>query len=70
MVRGRFSDRPFIDLGALDADKLDYMARDCYMAGLAMPIDTERLLEKLCVVNVPATDLPEYTKAKHLRENQ
>ena len=73
VVRGRFSDRPFMNeiiSGALDADKLDYMSRDCYMAGLAMPIDTERLLEKLCVVNVPAPHLAEYMDVKDLPENQ
>jgi deoxynucleoside triphosphate triphosphohydrolase SAMHD1 len=72
-VRGRFSDRPFLNeiiSGALDADKLDYMSRDCYMAGLAMPIDTERLLEKLCVVNVPAPHLEEYKLSMDLPENQ
>jgi hypothetical protein len=73
VVRGRFSDRPFMNeiiSGALDADKLDYMSRDCYMAGLAMPIDTERLLEKLCVVNVPAPHLAEYMEIRDLPENQ
>jgi len=73
VVRGRFSDRPFMNdiiSGALDADKLDYMSRDCYMAGLAMPIDTERLLEKLCVVNVPAPHLAEYMGVKDLPTNQ
>ncbi|MGP0018508.1 MAG: HD domain-containing protein [Candidatus Sulfotelmatobacter sp.] len=74
IVRGRFPDRPFMNdiiSGAVDADKLDYMSRDCYMAGLAMPIDVERLLEKLCVVNVPVEQLPdpEYqTKYKLLPE--
>jgi HD superfamily phosphohydrolase len=73
VVRGRFSDRPFMNeiiSGALDADKLDYMSRDCYMAGLAMPIDTERLLEKLCVVNVPVPHLAEYMEVKNLPTNQ
>lgn len=73
VVRGRFSDQPFMNeviSGALDADKLDYMSRDCYMAGLAMPIDTERLLEKLCVVNVPSPHLAEYMDVKGLPENQ
>ena len=62
IVRGRFADRPFMNdiiSGAVDADKLDYMSRDCYMAGLAMPIDVERLLEKLCVVNVQVERLPD-----------
>jgi len=73
VVRGRFPDRPFMNeiiSGALDADKLDYMPRDCYMAGLAMPIDTDRLLEKLCVVNVPAPHLKEYMGVEGLPANQ
>jgi deoxynucleoside triphosphate triphosphohydrolase SAMHD1 len=45
--------------GALDADKLDYMPRDCYMAGLPMPVDVDRLLEKVEVVRVPVAQLPE-----------
>jgi HD superfamily phosphohydrolase len=66
IVRGRFSDRPFMNeiiSGALDVDKLDYMSRDCYMAGLAVPIDVERLLEKMCVVTVPASEFPEYAES-------
>lgn len=73
VLRGRFSDRPFLNeiiSGSLDADKLDYMSRDCYMAGLAMPIDTERLLEKLCVVNVPAPHLEDYMESMGISENQ
>lgn len=73
IVRGRLSDRPFMNeiiSGALDADKLDYMSRDCYMAGLAMPIDTERLLEKLCVVGVPASHLGEYSESMSLHRDQ
>lgn len=46
------------------------MSRDSYMAGLAMPIDTERLLENLCIVNVPASDLDEYKSALDLPESQ
>jgi hypothetical protein len=47
--------RPFLGeiiSGAVDADKLDYMARDCYLAGLPMPVDVERLLQKLQAVGV------------------
>lgn len=44
-------------LGALvssqvDADKLDYMARDAYHAGLPIDFDTERLISKLEAVRV------------------
>ena len=38
----KFKTRPFLSeiiSGVVDADKLDYMARDCYMAGLPMPVD-------------------------------
>ena len=58
----RTAQRPFLTeiiSGAVDADKLDYMPRDCYMAGLPMPIDVDRLLEKLHVVRVPANSLPQ-----------
>jgi HD superfamily phosphohydrolase len=44
--------------GAMDADKLDYMPRDCYMAGLPMPVDVDRMLEKVHVVRVPVKRLP------------
>jgi deoxynucleoside triphosphate triphosphohydrolase SAMHD1 len=57
----RFAHRPFLSeiiSGSVDADKLDYMARDCYMAGLPMPVDVERLLQKVQVVSVLASDLP------------
>lgn len=70
---GRLSDRPFLNdiiSGTLDADKLDYMSRDCYMAGLAMPIDTERILEKLNVVTIPAQELSEYTASADLSSQQ
>ncbi len=45
--------------GALDADKLDYIPRDCYMAGLPMPVDVDRILEKIHMVPVPLKQLPE-----------
>lgn len=45
--------------GALDSDKLDYMPRDCYMAGLPMPVDVDRILEKIEVVRVPISHLPD-----------
>lgn len=73
IVRGKFIDRPFMNeiiSGAVDADKLDYMSRDCYMAGLAMPIDVERLLEKLCVVNVPAEQLQDYMQILNVSPNR
>jgi HD superfamily phosphohydrolase len=73
VIKGRLYDRPFMNeliSGTIDSDKLDYMARDCYMAGLAMPIDTERLIENLCVVNVPADQLPEYRDSANLSDKQ
>jgi HD superfamily phosphohydrolase len=53
--------RPFlaeIISGGIDADKLDYMPRDCYMAGLPMPVDVERILDKLQAVGVAAGGQP------------
>jgi HD superfamily phosphohydrolase len=45
--------------GAMDADKLDYLPRDCYMAGLPMPVDVDRILEKVHVLRMPVSQLPE-----------
>lgn len=73
IVGGRIPDRPYMSeiiSGTLDADKLDYMSRDCYMAGLAMPIDTERLLEKLNIVAVPVQHIPEYGESVGLASNR
>ncbi|BBO86679.1 hypothetical protein DSCO28_72450 (plasmid) [Desulfosarcina ovata subsp. sediminis] len=38
--------------GPIDADKLDYMARDCHHAGLPLGLDIERLINKLEVVTI------------------
>lgn len=38
--------------GPIDADKLDYMARDCHHAGLPLGLDLERLISKLEVVTI------------------
>ena len=63
MCGGRDPRRPFLSeliSGPLDVDKLDYIPRDCYMAGVPMPVDVDRLLEKIQVVTVPAASIPEY----------
>jgi HD superfamily phosphohydrolase len=63
MCGGRDPKRPFLSeliSGPLDVDKLDYIPRDCYMAGVPMPVDVDRLLEKIQVVTVPAVSIPEY----------
>jgi hypothetical protein len=63
MCGGRDPLRPFLSeiiSGPLDVDKLDYIARDCYMAGVPMPVDVDRLMEKIQVVTVPAASIPEY----------
>src|SRR5205823_5269620 len=57
IVGGREPKRPFLTeivSGSIDADKFDYMPRDCYMAGLPMPVDVDRILEKIHVVRLPA----------------
>ena len=55
----------------LDADKLDYLPRDCYMAGLPMPVDVDRLLKKLFVADIPASELtPEYRQMFDLVEDE
>nr|CBA32620.1 hypothetical protein Csp_D33060 [Curvibacter putative symbiont of Hydra magnipapillata] len=38
--------------GDLDADKIDYVARDAYFSGLPIPADVSRLLSQLTVVHV------------------
>ena len=63
MCGGRDPRRPFLSeviSGPLDVDKLDYIPRDCYMAGVPMPVDVDRLMEKIQVVTVPAANIPEY----------
>ena len=62
--------------GPLDADKLDYMARDCYHAGLPLAIHASRLINKLEVVTITPdnTSIPtlrkrvEATEAKRIYE--
>ena len=50
--------------GPVDADKLDYIARDCHHAGLPLGIDLTRLISKLEVVVVT----PENAPNQELRE--
>jgi HD superfamily phosphohydrolase len=44
--------------GGLDIDKMDYMTRDAYFAGVALEIDQQRILSKLSVFDVGAEDVP------------
>lgn len=44
--------------GPLDADKLDYMARDSHHAGLPVGLDIDRLISKLEVVTVTRENAP------------
>ena len=44
--------------GPVDADKLDYIARDCHHAGLPLGIDLTRLISKLEVVIVTPENAP------------
>lgn len=45
--------------GPYDADKLDYMARDSYMAGVPQIVDVERLTRKIRVASLNVQTLPE-----------
>lgn len=45
--------------GPIDADKLDYMARDSHHAGLPIGLDTERLISKLEIITVTPENAPE-----------
>jgi HD superfamily phosphohydrolase len=44
--------------GQVDADKLDYMARDAHHSGMPIAFDTERLLRKLEIVHCTSKSLP------------
>lgn len=44
--------------GPFDADKLDYMARDAFMAGVPGVTDVSRLVQKIRAVDVPQANLP------------
>ena len=44
--------------GPVDADKLDYMARDGHHAGLSIGLDTDRLLSKLEVITITPENVP------------
>lgn len=45
--------------GPLDADKLDYMARDSFHAGYPIGLDVERIISLLRVIRVDATNAPD-----------
>lgn len=49
--------------GQVDADKLDYMARDAHHSGMPIAFDTERLLRKLEIVRCDASNLPPEQKS-------
>jgi HD superfamily phosphohydrolase len=42
----------------VDADKLDYMARDGHHAGLSVGLDTDRLISKLEVITITPDNVP------------
>jgi HD superfamily phosphohydrolase len=44
--------------GPVDADKLDYMARDGHHAGLSVGLDTDRLISKLEVIAATPDNVP------------
>jgi HD superfamily phosphohydrolase len=45
--------------GAYDADKLDYMPRDCLMAGVPCALDVARVIEKVHCFDVEREKLPQ-----------
>lgn len=67
-LREDFSTKPYLGSvisGPLDADKLDYMARDSHHTGLPIGIDVDRLISKLQVVEVSeSTTQNEYLLAR------
>lgn len=56
--------------GPVDADKLDYIARDCHHSGLSFGIDLTRLISKLEVVVITPDNAPnpELKKRAHAAE--
>ena len=48
--------------GPLDADKLDYMLRDCYYTGIHSEVDTARLINTLRLIEY--TDWPRYLSVR------
>jgi HD superfamily phosphohydrolase len=44
--------------GPIDADKLDYMARDAHHAGLPLKLDTDRLISKLEILVLTEANCP------------
>ncbi|MBF0306867.1 MAG: HD domain-containing protein [Alphaproteobacteria bacterium] len=56
--------------GPIDADKLDYMARDSHHAGLPIGLDTERLISKLEVVTVTPENAPDRERELRKRAEQ
>ena len=56
--------------GLVDADKLDYIARDCYHSGLPLGIDLTRLISKLEVVVVTPENAPNRELRTRAEESQ
>lgn len=48
--------------GAFDADKLDYMVRDCQMAGIPCAVDVSRVISKLHCIDIPPDVSPKLFK--------
>jgi hypothetical protein len=56
--------------GSLDADKLDYMARDSHHAGLPLGLDLDRLISKLEVVIVTPKNAPNKDLSSRAAQSQ
>ena len=56
--------------GPVDADKLDYIARDCYHSGLPLGIDLTRLISKLEVVVVTPQNAPNKELRDRAEQNE
>ena len=54
--------------GPIDADKLDYMARDSYFTGLPLGLDVDRLINKLEVITITPDKVTEPTLVKRAQE--
>ena len=56
--------------GPVDADKLDYIARDCHHSGLPLGIDLTRLISKLEVVVVTPDNAPNVDLRNRAQDTQ
>jgi hypothetical protein len=68
----RYSPAPYLSglvSGPIDADKLDYMARDSHHAGLAIGLESTRLLSQLQIAPLTVENAPHQLLRQRAEEN-